>query len=250
MDDYLYPGERLQGANEATMTSSGGEEVESPPRKDGAVPLSATTDKPPYSYIALISMAILSSPERRLVLGDIYESIQKRFAYYRRMHEKAWRNSIRHNLSLNECFVKCGRAENGKGHYWSVHPACVADFSKGNYCRRQARQRARRSSRQPQPATPRPIGCRDDSGYVPMTQVATGMTPYSNNPFPSSPCYPSGLPTCVPLRRPPVPMVSLASQTLYQMATNVPLQPEGGACVAGFAASFPLTSLPDHSNSY
>jgi len=68
------------------------------------------------SYIALISMAILSSAERRLVLADIY----KRLAYWQpdryNAATTAWRNSIRHNLSLNECFVKAGRAANGKGN--------------------------------------------------------------------------------------------------------------------------------------
>ena len=242
--DYLYP-TMIQGdENEATMTGSGGEEVESPPRRDAPIPQPATTsvDKPPYSYIALISMAILGSPDRRLVLGDIYENIRKRFAYYRLMREKAWRNSIRHNLSLNECFVKSGRAENGKGHYWRIHPACVADFTKGNYCRRQARQRARRASRASPAAVGRPTGSHVDSGYVPMTQVATGMTSY---PFMQPPSYPSAvISACLPYRYPQ----TLTPQSLDPMTMNAYLQAEGSARgtngVTGFRAAFPLmTSL-------
>lgn len=81
-----------------------------------------TEEKPTHSYIALISMAILSTPERRMLLSDIYQYVMDNFDYYNN-NEKAWRNSIRHNLSLNECFVKSGRADNGKLPYftlWSI----------------------------------------------------------------------------------------------------------------------------------
>ena len=57
-------------------------------------------------------MAILSTPERRMLLNDIYQYVMDNFEYYNN-NEKAWRNSIRHNLSLNECFIKAGRADNG-----------------------------------------------------------------------------------------------------------------------------------------
>ncbi|ESP05636.1 hypothetical protein LOTGIDRAFT_69928, partial [Lottia gigantea] len=96
--------------------------------------------KPGHSYIALISMAILESTEKKVLLGDIYSYIMTKFPYYNNQ-DKAWKNSIRHNLSLNECFIKNGRAENGKGNYWSIHPACLEDFSKGDFRRRQARRR-------------------------------------------------------------------------------------------------------------
>ncbi|CAF1072631.1 unnamed protein product [Adineta ricciae] len=100
--------------------------------------------KPSYSYIGLIAMAILSSPEQQLVLSDIYQWILDHYPYFR-TRGSGWRNSIRHNLSLNDCFVKAGRSANGKGHYWSIHPANLADFLSGDFRRRRAQRRVRKS---------------------------------------------------------------------------------------------------------
>jgi len=63
--------------------------------------------KPNHSYIGIIAMAILGSKERKLVLSDIYQWILDNYPYFRR-RGPGWRNSIRHNLSLNDCFIKVG----------------------------------------------------------------------------------------------------------------------------------------------
>ena len=91
--------------------------------------------KPTHSYIALIAMAILSCPNKKMILGDIYQYISDNFPYYRNK-DKSWRNSIRHNFSLNECFIKAGRREKGKGNYWAIHPANLEDFVNGDFRRR------------------------------------------------------------------------------------------------------------------
>lgn len=106
--------------------------------------------KPSYSYIGLISMAILSAPDRQLVLSDIYQWILDHYPYFR-TRGSGWRNSIRHNLSLNDCFIKAGRSSNGKGHYWSIHPANLADFLSGDFRRRRAQRRVRNSFGQSTP---------------------------------------------------------------------------------------------------
>ncbi|XP_037930735.1 forkhead box protein A2-A-like [Teleopsis dalmanni] len=99
--------------------------------------------KPQHSYIGLIAMAILSSPDSKLVLSDIYQYILDNYPYFR-TRGPGWRNSIRHNLSLNYCFIKSGRSANGKGHYWAIHPANIDDFRRGDFRRRKAQRKVRK----------------------------------------------------------------------------------------------------------
>lgn len=94
-------------------------------------------EKPPYSYIALIVMAIQHSPTKRLTLSEIYSFLQQRFPFFRGSYQ-GWKNSVRHNLSLNECFIKLpkGLGRPGKGHYWTIDPASEFMFEEGSFRRR------------------------------------------------------------------------------------------------------------------
>uniref|UniRef100_UPI00358F78EA forkhead box protein F1-A-like isoform X2 n=1 Tax=Myxine glutinosa TaxID=7769 RepID=UPI00358F78EA len=94
-------------------------------------------EKPPYSYIALIVMAIQSSPAKRLTLSEIYQFLQSRFPFFRGAYQ-GWKNSVRHNLSLNECFIKLpkGLGRPGKGHYWTIDPTSEFMFEEGSFRRR------------------------------------------------------------------------------------------------------------------
>ncbi|ELT88538.1 hypothetical protein CAPTEDRAFT_79876, partial [Capitella teleta] len=94
--------------------------------------------KPDEPYMTLIVKAIMSTADHRMVLADIYLWLMDYSPYYR-LTKSSWKNSVRHNLSVNECFVKSERARNGRGFFWTVHPACVQLFQDGDYSRRSAR---------------------------------------------------------------------------------------------------------------
>ncbi|KAM3923677.1 forkhead box protein J1 [Leptodactylus fuscus] len=79
--------------------------------------------KPPYSYATLICMAMQASKKSKITLSAIYKWITDNFCYFRHA-DPTWQNSIRHNLSLNKCFIKVPREkdEPGKGGFWKIDP--------------------------------------------------------------------------------------------------------------------------------
>ncbi len=92
---------------------------------------------PPKPYKALIVMAIQASPTKRCTLSEIYEYLQKEFPIFRGSHQ-GWKNSIRHNLSLNKCFIKLARTCGGswKSHDWTIDPTADVTVANRKYKRR------------------------------------------------------------------------------------------------------------------
>jgi len=97
--------------------------------------------RPPYSYSALIAMAIQNASDKRLTLSQIYQYVAENFPFYKKS-KAGWQNSIRHNLSLNDCFKKVARDEDdpGKGNYWTLDPNCEKMFDNGNFRRKRKRR--------------------------------------------------------------------------------------------------------------
>lgn len=103
-------------------------------------------EKPPESYVNLIAKAILSTNDQKMMLTDIYDYIFKTYPFFQTT-TCSWKNSVRHNLTVHECFMKHSRTPNGRGFYWAIHPACLDDFQKGVYDRRQARLQIKKNNK-------------------------------------------------------------------------------------------------------
>ena len=104
--------------------------------------------KPPYSYISLTAMAIWNNHEKMCTLAEIYKFIMDNFPYYRKNTQR-WQNSLRHNLSFNDCFIKIPRRPDrpGKGAYWTMHPAALNMFENGSFLRRRKRFKVTRDEK-------------------------------------------------------------------------------------------------------
>jgi len=86
----------------------------------------------------LIAEAIEGSATGKLTLAEIYAAISARYPYFKDSDPR-WKNSIRHNLTVNAQFVKNVRphGDNGKGSFWSLDMSAAAArkprrFSGGN----------------------------------------------------------------------------------------------------------------------
>ncbi|KAJ8676515.1 hypothetical protein QAD02_012302 [Eretmocerus hayati] len=73
--------------------------------------------KPPFTYTELIEHALQERGE--LTVSAIYQWISEHFPYYK-SNDDRWKNSVRHNLSINPHFRKGSKAPHGAGHLWAI----------------------------------------------------------------------------------------------------------------------------------
>ncbi|XP_050303985.1 forkhead box protein O-like isoform X2 [Anthonomus grandis grandis] len=90
------------------------------------------------SYADLITQAITTSPDKRLTLSQIYEWMVQNVAYFKDKGDSnssaGWKNSIRHNLSLHNRFMRVQNEGTGKSSWWMINP----DAKPGKSPRRRA----------------------------------------------------------------------------------------------------------------
>ncbi|XP_046667967.1 forkhead box protein O isoform X2 [Homalodisca vitripennis] len=90
------------------------------------------------SYADLITQAISSAPEKRLTLSQIYEWMVQNVPYFKDKGDSnssaGWKNSIRHNLSLHNRFMRVQNEGTGKSSWWMINP----DAKPGKSARRRA----------------------------------------------------------------------------------------------------------------
>ncbi|RCH95016.1 Forkhead box protein J3 [Rhizopus azygosporus] len=151
-----------------------------------------TEGKPPYSYATLIKYAIERSPGNKLTLSQIYQWVIDHYPYYASAGS-GWKNSIRHNLSLNKSFVRVPRPVNepGKGSYWTVDQYAQLNDTKikSNHRGKRPAPELSRTFSDPWPTTRRSLST--DAG--PIRNYGYCLHPYAYDrsyPYPSYHRYP------------------------------------------------------------
>ncbi|XP_077465570.1 forkhead box protein O4 [Stigmatopora argus] len=123
-------GKRLQrAAAEQEKAAGPGAPVSEPGAPGGVTPRKGSSRRNAWgnqSYADLISQAIENSPEKRLTLAQIYEWMVKTVPYFRDKGDSnssaGWKNSIRHNLSLHNKFLRVHNESTGKSSWWMLNP--------------------------------------------------------------------------------------------------------------------------------
>ncbi|XP_027007113.2 forkhead box protein M1-like isoform X2 [Tachysurus fulvidraco] len=77
------------------------------------------SERPPYSYMAMIQFAINSNENKMMRLKEIYNWIEDHFPYFRNVAKPGWKNSIRNNLSLHDMFIRASTPD-GKIPSWTI----------------------------------------------------------------------------------------------------------------------------------
>ena len=115
----------------------------------------------------------------KLVLRFIFNSYSSNIQLFRD-NKQGWQNSIRHNLSLNECFIKVPRDDKkpGKGSYWSLDPDSYNMFENGSFLRRRKRFKKKDALREKEEMIKRQMSA------AAAAAAASDLYHYSTQPHP------------------------------------------------------------------
>nr|XP_006004615.2 PREDICTED: forkhead box protein N4 isoform X2 [Latimeria chalumnae] len=201
-----------------------------------------TYPKPIYSYSCLIAMALKNSKTGSLPVSEIYSFMKEHFPYFKTAPD-GWKNSVRHNLSLNKCFEKVENKMSGssrKGCLWALNPAKIDKMEEEmQKWKRKDLAAIQRSMANPEELdkliTDRPDNCRRPTKATEsLVSIVTHV--------PSS----QGSITITQLHSQPVMTLSLQSIPLHhQIQTQARIAPGSPAP----AQTPPLHAVPDMSHS-
>ncbi|XP_072248638.1 forkhead box protein N1 [Leuresthes tenuis] len=198
--------------------------------------------KPIYSYSILIFMALKNSKTGSLPVNEIYSFMTEHFPYFKTAPD-GWKNSVRHNLSLNKCFEKVEN-KNGstsrKGCLWALNPAKVEKMQEELHkWRRKDPLTVRRSMARPEDLD-RLLGEKPEKlrSLPPYTSLSRVTPNYSTT------CSPAQLqPACQPPRCSHY--IQIQPQQPYHLPPAAPhpsisfglFSPSGQQCAAGIKSA-------------
>uniref|UniRef100_A0AAY4BY53 Fork-head domain-containing protein n=1 Tax=Denticeps clupeoides TaxID=299321 RepID=A0AAY4BY53_9TELE len=193
--------------------------------------------KPIYSYSCLIAMALKNSKTGSLPVSEIYGFMKEHFPYFKTAPD-GWKNSVRHNLSLNKCFEKVENKLSGssrKGCLWALNPAKIDKMEEEmQKWKRKDLPAIRRSMANPDELdkliTDRPESCRrklPDPGITRLPVCSSGSTQLHPQPVVTLSLQ------CLPLHQ---------QLQLHSQARLAPVSPAP-------AQTPPLHTLPDLTHS-
>ncbi|XP_062399979.1 forkhead box protein N4 [Sardina pilchardus] len=199
--------------------------------------------KPIYSYSCLIAMALKNSKTGSLPVSEIYNFMKEHFPYFKTAPD-GWKNSVRHNLSLNKCFEKVENKLSGssrKGCLWALNPAKIDKMEEEmQKWKRKDLPAIRRSMANPDELdkliTDRPESCRRKALEAGMTRLPVCPS------GPTIPAQPQAVATlalqCLPLHQ----QHQLHQLQLQSQSRLAPMSPAP-------AQTPPLHAVPDLSHS-
>ncbi|WVN89265.1 uncharacterized protein L203_104484 [Cryptococcus depauperatus CBS 7841] len=114
---------KIPAKSAAVRTSAKLTKVAEDPGVEGVPPGPRSLERPGPSFACIIGQAILSCKAGGLSLEHIYRYVETAYPFFK-SGDNAWRNSVRHNLSIHKMFETVPRTEKfppGKGGIWIIH---------------------------------------------------------------------------------------------------------------------------------